>query len=98
MHVCLAAGDRSYQNNMVLLTEIGFLCESPPLKHQLRAKLEGAKGAGGGGAPSPCLSFTVASFVVLADITFGGLDHVTTFALSYSPKSAITLSAGAMAI
>lgn len=37
----LAGGDRSYQDNMVLLTEIGFLCESLLLEYELKAKLGG---------------------------------------------------------
>lgn len=40
----LAAGDRSYQDNIVLLTEIGFLCESLVLEYELKAELEGAGG------------------------------------------------------
>lgn len=47
----LAGGDRSYQDNMVLLTEIGFLCESLLLEYELKAKLggEGGGASGGGG-------------------------------------------------
>lgn len=45
----LAGGDRSYRDNMVLLTEIGFLCESLLLEYELKAKLGGGKQAEGGG-------------------------------------------------
>lgn len=40
----LAPGDRSYQDNIVLLTEIGFLSESLVLEYELKAK----PGRGGG--------------------------------------------------
>lgn len=92
----LAAGDRSYQDNMVLLTEIGFLCESLVLEYELKAKLEGAEGADGD-TPSPCSSFALASSVVLMDNTFGWLDCETTvFAVFSLPESMITSSAGVM--
>lgn len=62
---------------MVLLTEIGFLCESLVLEYELKAKLGGAEGADGD-TPSPCSSFALASFVVLVDNTFGWLRCETT--------------------
>lgn len=79
MHVCLASGsgDRSYQDNVVLLTEIGFLCQSRPLESGLKAKLEGVQGADRSTA-SPCFRFASAWFVALVVSTFGWLDYETT--------------------
>lgn len=51
----LALGDRSYQDNIVLLTEIGFLSESLALEYELKAKLERAEGADSD-TPFPCFS------------------------------------------
>lgn len=70
----LAPGDRSYQDNIVLLTEIGFLSESLALEYELKAKLERAEGADSD-TPFPCFSSASASFVVALDDTFGWLDY-----------------------
>lgn len=40
----LAPGDRSYQDNTMLLTEIGFLSESLAPEYELKAKLESVEG------------------------------------------------------
>lgn len=42
----LAPGDRSYQDNMVLLTEIGFLSESLVQGYELKGKSEGGRERG----------------------------------------------------
>lgn len=56
----LAPGDRSYQDNMVLLTEIGFLSES--LVQECR--LKGEREAADSDKPFSCFSVTSACFIV----------------------------------
>lgn len=60
----------------MLLTEIGFLCQSRVLESELQAKLEGLI--------ATHRLHALALFVVLVDSTFGWLDYETTVWLCFT--------------
>lgn len=86
----LAPGDRSYQDNIVLLTEIGFLSESLALEYELKAKPERAEGADSD-TPFPCFGSASASSVVALDDTSGWLHYeaAPVFPVLSSPESVL---------